>query len=89
MAIVLRPEHEKLIAEAMQTGAYRNPEEVISRALAILHSEDEWLQDNRHGIHDKIERAWGQVERGECLSAEESRENMEARKAVWLAKQKR
>jgi len=29
MTITLRPEHEQLIAQVIQTGAYQNPEEVI------------------------------------------------------------
>ena len=45
MTITLRPEHEKLIAQVMQTGAYQSPDEVIARALEILHSEDEWLHN--------------------------------------------
>ncbi|HTS30425.1 MAG TPA: hypothetical protein VMH81_31350 [Bryobacteraceae bacterium] len=41
MTITLRPEHESLIAEAIRTGAYQNPDEVIRRALEMLQSEDE------------------------------------------------
>ena len=84
MTIKLRPEHEKLIAEAMETGAYQSPDEVIGRALEILHSEDEWLQNHSAEITKKIERAFGQFERGEFLSAEESKADMEKRKAIWL-----
>ena len=59
MTITLRPEHEKLIAQAIQTGAYQSPDEVI-------------------------ERAFGQFDRGEFLSAEESQADMERRKAAWF-----
>jgi len=37
-------------------------------------------------IPQKIERAFEQFERGEFFSAEESRADMEKRKADWLAK---
>jgi antitoxin ParD1/3/4 len=87
MTITLRPEHEQLIAEAMRTGAYQNPDDVITRALEMLHSEDEWLQDKKSSIEAKIERAVEQFERGEFLSAEESRADMEKRKREWLAEQ--
>ena len=87
MTITLRPEHEKLIAQAIWTGAYQTPEEVIGRALEILHSEDEWLQNNSTEIGEKIERAFGQFERGEFFSAEESQADMEKRKAAWLREQ--
>ena len=89
MAITLRPEHERLIAEAVQTGAYANSDEVIERALELLHSEDEWLHGNREEIEDKIEGAFAQFERGEFFSPEESRADMERRKTAWLAEQKR
>ena len=88
MTITLRPEHERLIAEALQTGAYQNPDDVIGRALEVLHSENEWLHDHKREITEKIERAFEQFERGEFLSAEESRADMEKRRAAWLAKQK-
>ena len=54
MTITLRPEQEKLITQAMQTGAYRDPSEVIERALEMLRSEDGWrhlaegLDDLKH-----------------------------------------
>ena len=88
MTITLRPEHEQLIAEALQTGAYQNFDEVIGRALEMLHSEDEWLQDQKDSIEAKIERAFSQFERGEFLSPEESRSAMAQRKTRWLAEQR-
>ncbi|HXM44588.1 MAG TPA: hypothetical protein VN924_25350 [Bryobacteraceae bacterium] len=84
MTITLRPEQQKLIAQAMQTGAYQNPDEVIERALRTLHSDEEWLLDHKAEITEKIERAFGQFDRGEFFSAEESRADMEKRKAAWL-----
>lgn len=88
MTITLRPEHEKLIAQAMQTGAYRDPDEVIGRALEILNSEDEWFHDHKPEITEKIERAFAQFDRGEFLSAQESQADMEKRKAAWLREQR-
>jgi putative addiction module CopG family antidote len=84
MTITLRPEHERLIAQAIETGAYRTPDEVIEQALRILHSEQEWLVDHKAEVAEKIERAFGQFDRGEFLSAEESQADMEKRKAAWL-----
>ena len=89
MTITLRPEHELLIAQAIQSGAYETPDEVIGRALEVLRSEDELLHEERDSIHEKIERAFAQFERGEFFTAEESRADMEKRKAAWLADQKR
>jgi putative addiction module CopG family antidote len=88
MTITLRPEHEKVVKQAIQSGAYRSAEEVIERALEMLRSEDTWLLNRKDDIAEKIDRAFGQFERGEFFSAEESRADMEARKATWLAEQK-
>ena len=86
MTITIRPEHEQLIAQAMQTGGYKNPDDVISRALEVLRAEDEWLAENRSVIGEKIERAFGQFDRGEFFSSAQSRADREMRKAEWLRK---
>jgi Arc/MetJ-type ribon-helix-helix transcriptional regulator len=44
--ITLRPEHERLIAEALRSGTYRSPDEVIERALELLRDRDAWLAEN-------------------------------------------
>ncbi len=88
MTITLRREHEELIAEAMQTGAYQSPEEVIGRALEMLHSQDQWLHEHRKEVAEKIERAFAQFESGAFFSAQQSRTDMEKRKAAWKAERK-
>lgn len=88
MAIMLHPDHERLVTLAIATGAYESADEVIGRALELLHSEDDWLHDRQAGIHEKIERAFGQFDRDEFFSAEESRADMESRKSAWLAQRK-
>ncbi len=89
MTITLRPEHQQLIEKAMQTGAYQNADDVIERALKMLQSEDERRQNQRDLIEAKLERAFGQFESGQFLSAEDSRTAMEKRKSEWLFDQQR
>jgi putative addiction module CopG family antidote len=89
MSITLRPEHEKAIERAIQSGAYQNSDEVIGRALEVLRSEDEWLTENKEAIHEKIERAISQLDHGEGIPGEELRDRLEKRKVAWLAEQKR
>jgi len=89
MTIILSPEHERLLAQALQTGAYSNPDEVISRALEMLNSEEQWLHEQSHEINAKIERAFTQFERGEFLSDEEARADMQRRKDSWLSDRRR
>lgn len=84
MTITIRPEDEQLIAAAIQTGAYQNPDDVIGRALQILRSEEEWPDENKNAVGEKIDRAFGQFERGDFFSSEQSRADMEKRKEKWL-----
>lgn len=88
ITITLQPEHEKVVTQAIQSGACQSPEEVIERALEVLRSEDSWLLVHKDEIAAKIDRAFGKFERGEFFSAEESRADMEKRKAAWLADRK-
>jgi Arc/MetJ-type ribon-helix-helix transcriptional regulator len=37
MTIELKPEQEQLVEDALRSGAYRSKEDVIERALAVLH----------------------------------------------------
>ena len=84
MSITLRPEHEELVLQALRTGAYCNADEVIGCALELLLSEDERLHGNKDLIRETIERAFRQFENGEFYSAEESRADLDERKAAWL-----
>jgi antitoxin ParD1/3/4 len=88
MTITLRPEHEKVIAQAIQSGAYENADEVIGRALEVLRREEEWLHEQKGEVAAKIERAFDQFERGEFYSAEQSRVELAERKEAWLRDRK-
>ncbi len=67
---------------------YHDPEEVVQRALEMLHSENEWLHKQHEEIEEKIDRAFEQFERGEFFTAEESRADMARRKSMWRSNQK-
>jgi Arc/MetJ-type ribon-helix-helix transcriptional regulator len=88
MTITLSPEHEKAISLAIQSGAYQSPDQVIGRALEVLRLEEEWLYSHKDEIADKIDRAFGQFERGEFLSSDESQADLAKRKVEWLREQK-
>jgi Arc/MetJ-type ribon-helix-helix transcriptional regulator len=84
MNVHLTDRSEKLLNEELTRGEFGSPEEVIEHALELLHSEDKW----RDSVRNHIEEGWAQLERGELLTAEESRADMEKRKAAWLANRK-
>ncbi len=87
MTITLNPEHEQLVARAIETGAYASPVDMIGRALDVLRLEDEWREQNRTDVGRRIERAMAQFDRGEFFTPEESKRDMARRKAEWLGSQ--
>ena len=84
MTVTIRPDDEQLIIEAIRCGAYQNADEVIARVLQVLRSDEEWLDEFRSEIGEKIDRAFQQFDQGLFFSAEASRSDMEVRKAAWL-----
>jgi len=89
MTITLSAEQEQLITQAMQAGGYQNADDVIARALEVLRAEDGHLHEHQSEVAAKIDRALDQFERGEFLSEDGSRLDMEQRKAAWLLDQRR
>ena len=85
MPITLNPEQERLVSQAVQTGAYRSPDEVLNHALEVLTFQEDWLQENKAAINAKIERGIAQLDRGEGIPDEALQERLAKRKAAWLA----
>ncbi|HCC57744.1 MAG TPA: type II toxin-antitoxin system ParD family antitoxin [Solibacterales bacterium] len=67
MPLQLSPQQESRIAEALRSGAYQDPNEVIDRALETLREQDEWLLARREAIDTKIRRGVKELERGEGI----------------------
>jgi Arc/MetJ-type ribon-helix-helix transcriptional regulator len=81
MTIHLNPEQEHRIAEALRSGAYRSTDDVIDRALEVLHEQDEWLTANRQAIDDKIRTGIAELERGEGIPEDELDAHLQRLKA--------
>ncbi len=67
MAQQLSPQQEHRVTEALRSGGYQTPDEVIDRALEVLHEQDEWLTANREYIGAKIRRGIEELDRGEGI----------------------
>jgi len=67
MTIQLKPEQEHRITEALRSGAYHSPDDVIDRALDVLHEQDEWLTANRQANDAKIRTGLEELERSEGI----------------------
>lgn len=81
MTIHLKADQEHRIVEAVRSGAYQNPDEVIDRALEVLHAHDQWLTANRQAIDAKIRRGVEELDRGEGIPEDESDAHLERLKA--------
>ena len=81
MTIELKPEQEQLVADALRSGAYRSKEDVIERALAVLHEQDEWLTVSRSDVDARIRKGIAQLDRGEGIAEDELDEYLERLKA--------
>lgn len=81
MNIQLNPEQEQRIEEALRSGAYRSPDDVIDRALDVLHEQDEWLMANREAINAKIQKGIEELERGEGVPENDLEAHLERLKA--------
>jgi Arc/MetJ-type ribon-helix-helix transcriptional regulator len=81
MNIDLRPEHQQLIAKALDSGEFRSPQEVIEHALELYESQEKWLLENRDAIDEKILRGIEQLDRGEGVPEKELDAHLDRLKA--------
>lgn len=85
MPITLRPEEEQWIAEALRSGAYRDADEVVQRALELLRRRDAWLAESRA----KIGEGYAAAQRGELIDDEQVRAQIDEKKRAWLSDQRK
>ena len=81
MTIQLKAEQEHRIEEALRSGAYQSADDVIERALEVLHERDEWLLANRQAVDAKIRRGIEELNRGKGIPEDELDARLKALKA--------
>ena len=81
MTLQLSPEQETRVAEALRSGVYQSPDDVIDRALQVLHEQDQWLAANRQSINARIQKGIAELERGEGIPEDELDTHLERLKA--------
>src|ERR1039457_4110870 len=81
MTLQLSPEQETRVAEALRSGVYQSPDEVIDRALQVLHEQDQWLAAHRQSINARIQKGIAELERGEGIPEDELDTHLERLKA--------
>jgi Arc/MetJ-type ribon-helix-helix transcriptional regulator len=73
MSLALDPATEQRIQREIARGAYREPAELINRALDLLESQENWLLCNKDAIHQRLAESMAQAERGELHTPDEVR----------------
>jgi Arc/MetJ-type ribon-helix-helix transcriptional regulator len=87
MSIDLKPEQQRVIDLAVQSGAYRNPGEVLDQAFEIIREQldlEDWMFDQREAIAAHIVNGFAQAERGELVDGDAAVERLRQRRADQL-----
>ena len=83
MTIELKPEQQRTIDLAIQSGAYRDPSEVLDRAFEIIREQlrlEDWLTGQREAVGAQIATGFAQAERGELMDGEAAIEMLRQRR---------
>lgn len=84
MAIDLKPEQQRVIDQAVQSGAYRDPSEVVDQAFEIIREQldlGDWMLEQREAVAAHIEKGFAEAERGELIDGEAAHACLDKRDA--------
>lgn len=90
MTIDLKPEQQRVIDLAIQSGAYQNPGEVLDQAFEIIREQlnlEDWMLEQREAVAAHIEKGFTQAERGELIDGDVVVERLRQRRAERLKPQ--
>jgi Arc/MetJ-type ribon-helix-helix transcriptional regulator len=90
MTIDLKPEQQRVIDLAVQSGAYQNPGEVLDQAFEIIREQldlEDWMLGQRKEIAAHIAAGFAQAERGELLDGDAAVEILRQRRAKRMKPQ--
>ena len=84
MTIDLKPEQQRVIDLAVQSGAYMNPGEVLDQAFEIIREQfdlEDWMLGQREEVAAHIATGFAQAERGELIDGDAAVERLRRRRA--------
>ena len=87
MVIDLKPEQQRVIDLAMESGAYQNPSEVLDQAFEIIREQldlEDWMFERRETIAAHVEKGFVQAERGELTDGNVALAMLRQRRAERL-----
>ena len=84
MTIDLNAEQERVLDLAVQSGAYRDRDEVLAQAFEIIREQiqlQEWMLERRDELAGHIAAGFAQAERGELIDGEAALELLRRRRS--------
>jgi antitoxin ParD1/3/4 len=90
MTIDLKPEQQRVIDLAVQSGAYQSPDEVLDQAFEIIREQlnlEDWMLGQREEVASHIAAGFAQAERGELIDGDAVLEILRKRRAERLKPQ--
>ena len=91
MTIDLKPEQQRVIDLAIQSGAYHNSAEVLEQAFDIIREQlqfQEWMVEQREAVAAQIANGFAQAERGELTDGDAAIESLWQRRSERLKPQR-
>ena len=90
MTIDLKPEQQRVIDLAVQSGAYQSPGEVLDHAFEIIREQldlEDWMLKQREEVATQIAVGFAQAERGELIDRDAAVDTLRKRRAQRLKPQ--
>ena len=90
MTIDLKPEQQRVIDLAVQSGAYQNPGEVLDQAFEIIREQldlEDWMLGQREEVASHIAAGFAQAEHGELIDGDAVVKILRQRRAERLKSQ--
>lgn len=84
MPIDLKPEQQRVIDIAVQSGAYQSPNEVLDQAIEIIREQlqlEDWMAERRTAVAAQIAAGFAEAERGELTDGDAAIEMLRQRRA--------
>ncbi len=87
MSFDLKPEQQRVIDLAVQSGAYQNASEVLDQAFEIIREQldlEDWMLEQREAVSAHIAVGFAQAERGELVEGDAVVDLLRQRRAQRL-----
>ncbi len=84
MTIDLKPEQQRVIDLAVQSGAYQNAGEVLDQAFEIIREQldlEDWMLEQRKEVAAQVATGYAQAERGESIDEDAALAMLRKRRA--------